>query len=99
MQISFAVPGAERKRTKLNAPAIAIPAPRLPLTIAITIATAAGISADAIKNDFDERVRKKHINERIMPVTIAEPMLIKNVAGVITPSVKIVSNNFFCLLS
>ena len=39
IQISFAVPGAERNLTNENAPAIATPAPILPLTSIITNAT------------------------------------------------------------
>ena len=40
--ISFAVPGAERKRTRLNAPATATPAPRLPFASMMTSCTTAG---------------------------------------------------------
>ena len=43
--ISLADPGTERKRTRLNAPATATPAPRFPLTIIITTLTTAGRSA------------------------------------------------------
>ena len=46
--ISFAVPGTERKRTRLNAPATATPAPILPLTIIITTQTTAGSMARVI---------------------------------------------------
>ena len=42
MPISFAVPGALRKRTRLNAPATATPAPMLPLTIMMITCTMAG---------------------------------------------------------
>lgn len=41
--ISFAVPGAERKRTRLKAPITAIPAPMLPLTTWMITDTTAGI--------------------------------------------------------
>ena len=40
--ISLAEPAAERKRTRLNAPAVATPAPTLPLTIMITTQLRAG---------------------------------------------------------
>lgn len=43
--ISRAVPGTERKRTRLNAPATATPVPTLPFTIIITTHTTAGSSA------------------------------------------------------
>ena len=43
--ISRAVPGAERNRTRLNAPATATPVPILPLTSMITSCTTAGSSA------------------------------------------------------
>ena len=48
--MSRAEPGAERKRTKLNAPATATPAPRLPLTSRITSCTKKGstVSAETI---------------------------------------------------
>ena len=44
--ISRALPGAERKRTRLNAPATATPAPIFPLTSIMTIWTTAGIIAN-----------------------------------------------------
>ena len=40
--ISLPLPGAERKRTREKAPATAMPAPMLPLTIRITTATTGG---------------------------------------------------------
>ena len=40
--ISRAVPGAERNRTRLKAPATAMPAPMLPLTSIMTACTTAG---------------------------------------------------------
>ena len=43
--ISFAVPGAERKRTRLKAPITAIPAPMFPFTTIIITQTIAGRSA------------------------------------------------------
>ena len=39
------MPGTERKRTRLNAPATATPVPTLPLTIIITTQTTAGSKA------------------------------------------------------
>ena len=50
LQISRALPGAERKRTRLKAPATATPVPRLPLTIKITICTTAGSRASVMTN-------------------------------------------------
>ena len=49
MQISFAVPAAERNLTSENAPATATPAPILPLTSIITTATVMGNRAVVIK--------------------------------------------------
>jgi hypothetical protein len=40
---SLAFPGTERKRTRLNAPAVATPAPILPLVSMMMICTVAGI--------------------------------------------------------
>ena len=45
MVISLAVPGAERKRTRLKAPATATPVPTLPFTIMMTTQTTVGSSA------------------------------------------------------
>ena len=50
--ISFAEPGALRKRTRLNAPATATPAPILPFTIIITTHTTAGRSASVTRKLF-----------------------------------------------
>ncbi len=50
--ISRAVPGAERNRTRLNAPATATPVPTLPLTIMITTHTTAGSSASVVTKLF-----------------------------------------------
>lgn len=47
--ISRAVPGTERKRTRLNVPATATPAPMLPLTIMITTHTTAGSIASVTR--------------------------------------------------
>lgn len=44
-QISRAVPGTDRKRTRLNAPATATPVPTLPLTSMMTTQTTAGNKA------------------------------------------------------
>ena len=46
--ISLAFPCAERKRTRLNAPATATPAPIFPFTSIITVCTTAGSTASAI---------------------------------------------------
>jgi hypothetical protein len=52
VEISFAVPGTERKRTKLKAPATAIPAPSCPFTMMITTLTMAGRSEIVMKNEL-----------------------------------------------
>ena len=52
VQISFAEPGVERKRTRLNAPATATPVPIFPLTIIITAQTTAGRMHIVIKKLF-----------------------------------------------
>ena len=46
LPMSFALPGMERKRTRLNTPITAMPAPRLPFTRVITICTMSGSSAN-----------------------------------------------------
>ena len=45
LPMSFALPGMERKRTRLNTPITAMPAPRLPFTSVMTICTMSGRSA------------------------------------------------------
>ena len=55
--ISLAVPGTERKRTRLNAPDTATPAPMLPLTSRIPTHTTAGSSASVTTKLFVYRVR------------------------------------------
>ena len=45
LPMSFALPGMERKRTRLNTPMTAMPAPRLPLTSVMTICTMSGSRA------------------------------------------------------
>lgn len=48
IDISFAVPGIERNRTRLNAPATATPVPTLPFTSMMTVQTIAGRSASVM---------------------------------------------------
>ena len=57
VQISFAVPGTERKRTKLNAPATATPVPTFPFTSMITMQTTAGSNAKVTTKLLVYRVR------------------------------------------
>ena len=49
--ISVAVPGAERKRTRLNAPATATPAPMFPFTAMMTTHTIVGRIASVPMKD------------------------------------------------
>ena len=51
--MSFALPGMERKRTRLNTPITAMPAPRLPFTSVITICTMSGNSASVTTKFFE----------------------------------------------
>ena len=65
--ISRAVPGAERNRTRLKAPATATPAPTLPLTSIMTIWTTAGRMA---------RVMAKlwvHLERNMLTSAVATP--------------------------
>ena len=55
LPMSFALPGMERKRTRLNTPMTAMPAPRLPLTRVITICTMSGRSAKVTTKFFEYR--------------------------------------------
>ena len=52
MVISRPVPGAERNRTRLKAPATATPAPTLPLTIIMTTHTTVGSNASVTRKLF-----------------------------------------------
>ena len=58
--ISRAVPGTERNRTRLKAPATATPAPMLPLTSRITICTIAGRMASVTAKPRLHRWRYIH---------------------------------------
>ena len=53
LPMSFALPGMERKRTRLNTPITAMPAPRLPFTSVITICTMSGSSASVTTKFFE----------------------------------------------
>ncbi len=53
LPISFALPGMERKRTRLNTPMTAMPAPRLPLTRVMTICTISGSKAKVTTKFFE----------------------------------------------
>ena len=74
MVISRAVPGAERKRTRLNAPATATPAPTLPLTIMMTTQTTAGRSASVRIKLLVNRERYMYVNARIRPISREQPI-------------------------
>ena len=95
MQISFAVPGRERKRTRLNAPAIATPAPIFPLTSEITRVTAAGMSAVEIKKLLEERERNQQRQAKATPHTRERARQIRTLVLVSCPLLKIVSKAFF----
>ena len=73
MPISFAVPGIERKRTRLKAPATATPVPTLPLTIMMTTHTTAGSSASVTAKFFVQRVRYIYIPVKANPITSEQP--------------------------
>ena len=53
LPISFALPGMERNRTRLNTPMTAMPAPRLPLTRVMTIWTMSGSRASVTTKFFE----------------------------------------------
>ena len=53
LPMSFALPGMKRKRTRLNTPITAMPAPRLPFTSVITICTMSGSSASVTTKFFE----------------------------------------------
>ena len=53
LPISLALPGMLRKRTKLNTPITAMPAPKFPFTSVITICTISGKSA-SVSTKFRE---------------------------------------------
>ena len=53
LPISFAEPGILRKRTRLNTPITAMPAPRLPFTSVMTICTMSGKSANVTTKFFE----------------------------------------------
>ena len=80
--ISRAVPGAERKRTRLKAPATATPAPMLPLTSMMTTCTTAGRIASVTAKLWVERARKRATSARATPNTSDTAVQIKNEVSV-----------------
>ena len=81
--ISRAVPGTERKRTRLKAPATATPAPTLPLTIIMTTQTTAGRVASVTAKPALGRVRHSIRAHRIRPMTRDAPTHRRNCSGAI----------------
>ena len=82
--ISRAEPGAERKRTRLKAPATATPAPTLPLTIIMTTHTTAGRVARVTAKPVLGRVRHSIMAHRTRPMTRDAPTHKRNCSGAIT---------------
>ena len=78
MEISLAVPGAERNRTREKAPATAIPAPILPFTIMITTATIAGKVKSVIRKLFVVRFLYEYVAARNAPISRDMHRTIKN---------------------
>ena len=76
--ISRAVPGAERKRTRLKAPATATPAPMLPFTSMMTTCTTMGRMASVTAKLWVERSRNWDTKARPMPSTSDAAVQIRN---------------------
>ena len=53
LPMSFAEPGMERNRTRLNTPMTAMPAPKFPFTSVMTICTMSGRSASVTTKFFE----------------------------------------------
>ena len=69
--ISFAVPGAERNRTRLNAPAVATPAPMLPFTIMMVTHTSAGSAASVARKLWERPERREAVSAMPAPIASA----------------------------
>ena len=81
--ISRAVPGTERKRTRLNAPATATPAPTLPLTSMMTICTIAGRTASVTAKPWLHFVRYMLMSAVAMPSTSDTAVQMRKAGSVI----------------
>ena len=79
---SSALPCALRKRINPNAPPIATPAPMLPLTKVITVATIRGSKVVTRKKRLVEWIRYERIQENASPARSAAPAIRKNCAAV-----------------
>ena len=83
LKISLALPGAERKRTIENAPATAIPLPRLPFTSIIITWTITGRSAVVTAKLFDEEFLNIWARDRMRPQKSDTAVHIAKALGVI----------------
>lgn len=92
--ISLAVPCALRKRTRAKVPATASPAPMLPLTIMMTIVTAAGSSASASVNELLWRLRKEKTSAVSTPRTIAVAMQARKEKSVIAGEIRLLNTGY-----
>lgn len=77
-QISRALPGAERKRTRLNAPITATPVPMLPFTSIITICTIAGSSARVSAYPREVRCPRQKTAATAAPITSEQAVHIRS---------------------
>ena len=80
--ISRAVPGAERKRTRLKAPATATPAPMLPLTSIMTTCTTTGRMASVTAKLWVACARNRDTSARPMPSTSDTAVQMRNAESV-----------------
>lgn len=85
----FGVTGAERKRTRPNAPATATPVPTLPLTSIMTVCTANGSKMTASTRLCVKRVRRVYVNVMSAPQSSATSEQSKNEDTVIPDEVKL----------
>ena len=78
--ISFALPAAERKRTRLNVPAVATPTPMLPFTIMITTQDRAGRVSRVVRKLKDRRLFRDAVNATAPPMSSATPTQSRNLS-------------------
>lgn len=90
--ISRAEPGAERKRTRLKAPATATPVPTFPLTIMMTTQTTAGRTARVTTRLRLNRERHMVMPHSSSPSSRDTPTQSRKSPGAMV-SVSVVSNN------
>ena len=76
--ISLALPEAERKRTRLKAPAVATPAPTLPFTIMMVTQESTGSAPRVVRKLWENRDLREAVKAMSPPMSRATARQSKN---------------------